>query len=260
MPNLNDLVAYLGKKKVSIQQIDENTIIFELKFYTDGGDARIEELEVHAVNNVLKVKATNERYPHLCPNRHINKGGFFCLGLSEDLNNISIDKWVKTVKYFLEAQYKCEINREWPNDDFSQWAHGDGAYYQKKIEEYYERFKCNLLGIELGQLKVVELINNDNKKTYHVYANNSLILIGKENKVLNKRYSCVCDEHGIKKHRTIGKCPQNCAEVIFMVAINDFLLNRAEDIFWKSFGNDSNDICCNTMNSCGFKEIYKGEI
>ncbi|ENK3517137.1 hypothetical protein AB3G65_000242, partial [Acinetobacter baumannii] len=68
MPNLNDLVAYLSKKKISIQQENENTIIFELKFYTDAGDARIVELEVHAVNNVLKVKATNGRYPILCPN------------------------------------------------------------------------------------------------------------------------------------------------------------------------------------------------
>lgn len=113
MPNLNDLVAYLSKKKISIQQENENTIIFELKFYTDAGDARIVELEVHAVNDVLKVKATNGRYPILCPNRHINSGGFFCLGLYEDLAILPIEKWVRTVQKFLEAQYKCELNGVW---------------------------------------------------------------------------------------------------------------------------------------------------
>nr|WP_312324418.1 E2 domain-associated cysteine-rich protein [Acinetobacter oleivorans] len=253
MPNLNDLVAYLGKKKVSIQQIDENTIIFELKFYTDGGDARIEELEVHAVNNVLKVKATNERYPHLCPNRHINNGGFFCLGLYEDLKNLPINKWVRTVQYFLEAQYKCELNGVWPIDDFKQWAHGDGAKYQKIVEQYYVQFKSNMLGLTLEQLKVVEL-NNGNKKIYHVYANDELILVGNEDKVLNKRYTCICDDHGLKKHISIGKCPRNCAKVIFMVAINDFLLNKAEQEFWDSFRKDCKVICCNTMKRCEFRQ------
>ena len=77
MPKLNDLVAFLHKKKVFIQQVDENTIIFELKFYTDSGDAHIEELEVHAVNNVLRVKATNGRYPNLAGPE--NPGRNYCL-------------------------------------------------------------------------------------------------------------------------------------------------------------------------------------
>lgn len=252
MPNLNDLVAYLSKKKISIQQIDENTIIFELKFYTDGGDARIVELKVHAENNVLKVKATNGRYPNLCPNRHINNGGFFCLGLYEDLTNLPIEKWVRTVRYFLEAQHKCEINGVWPNDDFKQWAHGDGANYQKIVERFYEEFKNNVLGLTLEQLKVVEL-NSDKKTIYHVYANDELILVGNEDQVLNKRYTCICDNHGLKKHISIGKCPKSCAKVIFMVVINDFLLDKAEQKFWDSFRRDGEDFCCNTMKRCEFK-------
>lgn len=252
MPNLNDLVAYLGKKKISIQQIDENTIIFNLKFYTDSGDARIEELEVQYVNNVLQVKATNGRYPKLCPNRHINIGGLFCLGLKKDLEKLPIGKWVRTVQLFLEAQHKCEINGTWPRDDFKEWAHGDGAIYQKKVEQYFDKFKKNHLGLTLEQLNVIEL-NNDKKTIYHIYANDKLILVGTEDKVLNKRYSCLCDEHGIKKHKSIGKCPEKCAEVIFMVVINNFLLDKAEKRFWDSFRKNGEDICCNTMKRCEFK-------
>ena len=253
MPNLNDLVAYLSKKKISIQQKNENTIIFELKFYTDAGDARSVELEVHAVNDVLKVKATNGRYPSLCPNRHINNGGFFCLGLHEDLATLSIEKWVRTVQKFLEAQYKCELNGMWPINDFKQWAHGDGAKYQKVVEHYFDQFKNNLLGVTLEQLKVVEL-NSDKKKIYHVYANDELILVGNEDQVLNKRHTCICDDHGLKKHISIGKCPKKCATVIFMVAINDFLLDKAEQEFWDSFRKDCEVICCNTMKRCEFKQ------
>lgn len=252
MPNLNDLVAFLRKKKISIQQVDDNTIIFELKFYTDSGDAHIEELEVHTVNNVLKVKATNGRYPNLCPNRHINSGGFFCLGLYEDLKNLSVKKWVRTVQYFLEAQNKCEINGVWPRDDFKEWAHGDGAIYQKKVEQYYELFKKTHLDLTLDQLMVFEpkCLNLNKEKIFHVYANNELILVGNEKKVFNKRHTCICDNHGLKKHKSIGKCPNKCSETVFMVAINDYLLNKAEKVFWESFGKTE---CCNTMKKCNFK-------
>ena len=252
MPKLNDLVAFLHKKKVFIQQVDENTIIFELKFYTDSGDAHIEELEVHAVNNVLRVKATNGRYPNLCPNRHINSGGFFCLGLYEDLKNLSVKEWVRTVQYFLEAQNKCEMNGVWPREDFKEWAHGDGAVYQKKVEQYFDKFKRNDLGLTLEHLKVIEskYSNLNKEKIFHIYANEELILIGNEKKIFNKRHTCICDKHGLKKHKSISKCPNKCSEAVFMVAINDYLLNKAEKEFWKSFGKTE---CCNTMRNCYFK-------
>jgi len=252
MPNLNDLIAYLDKRKISVQNIDENTVSFDLKFYTDAGDVRTEKLEVHAVNDVLQVKAANERYPNLCPNRHINFGGFFCLGLKEDLDNLSINEWVRTVQLFLEAQYKCEINGVWPRDDFKEWAHGDGATYQKIVEQYFDQFKKNRLGLTLEQLNVVESKYSglDKGKIYHVYANGELILVGNEEKVFNKRHTCICDKHGQKKHKSIGKCSNKCSQVVFMVAINDYLLNKAEKEFWDSFGKRN---CCNTMKKCNFK-------
>lgn len=252
MPNLNDLVTYLSKEKISIKKKVDNKIIFELKFYTDAGIARIVELEAHVANDMLQVKATNGLYPNLCPNRHINNGGYFCLGLYEDLINLPVEKWVIKVKYFLEAQHKCEINRVWPIDDFKQWAHGNAANYQKIVERYYEQFKNNVLCLTLEQLKVVEL-KSDKKTIYHVYANNDRILVGNKDKVLNKRYTCICDKHGKKKHKTIGKCPKKCAEVIFMVAINDFLLDKTEQEFWDNLKKNSDCICCNTMNICELK-------
>lgn len=252
MPNLNDLVSYLTRRKTSFRQVSATHIIFELKFFGDDGKAYKEELEVHFRADALHVKATNERYPDLCPNRHINHGGWFCLGLAEDINVLSIEQWVQNLKQFLEAQQKCEINKVWPCNDFKEWAHGDGAIYQKVIEQYYQEFKNNSLGLTLEQLKIIEVNSASGKrKLFHVYANGELILIGNQNQIFNKRYACICDQYGLRKHKSIGKCSKQCSKIIFMVAVNDYLLQKAEKVFWNSFGERN---CCNTMKKCNFKD------
>ena len=90
MPNLNDLIGYLTERNLSFRQCNENRIIFELKFYRDDGRANKEELEVLQKSDLLFVRATNDRYPILCPNRHINEDGWFCLGLFEDISQFTI--------------------------------------------------------------------------------------------------------------------------------------------------------------------------
>lgn len=250
MPNLNDLIDCLTRRNIPFRQINEMRVIFEQKFFSDDGKAHQVELEVNQKNDGLQVRATNGRYPELCPNRHINLDGWFCLGLADELKDLTIEEWIQRVKEFLDAQYQCEMNGVWPRD-VKEWAHGDGATYQKIVEQYYEQFKNNPLGVTLERLKVVEVEASKNRdKIYHVYTNGELILVGKENQVLNKRYPCICDHYGLKKHKSIDKCPKKCAKVVFMVAINDYLLDRAQKKFWDSFGIRK---CCNTMKKCEFK-------
>ena len=85
MPNINELVTYLKSKNISFEQVNSNTIIFTLKFYDNAGRSHKEEIEVEGSDDILKARATNNRYPNFCPNRHINAGGYFCLGLKEEL-------------------------------------------------------------------------------------------------------------------------------------------------------------------------------
>ena len=257
MPSLNDLVDYLTRKNIHFRRINETEITFSLKFYSYAGSPHIVELEVHQINDVLQVRATHNRYPKLCPNRHINFDGWFCLGLREDLETLSIDQWIQNVKEFLDAQHQCEINGIWPHN-VGEWAHGDGSIYQKIVEQYYGQFKNNILGLTLEQLKVEELESSDhtNEKIDHVYADGKLILVGSENLVLNKHFPCACDEQGLEKYKSLGKCPENCAEVIFKVAVNDYLLHKAEKEFWDSFIKCGWKTCCNTMKKCEFKKEW----
>ena len=253
MPDLNDLISYLMKRNIPFHQVNAKIIIFELKFYKDNGSAEKVELEVHQSGDSLLVKATNNRYPDLCPNRHINDGGWFCLGLGEDISQLTISQWVMNLKLYLDAQQKCEDKGVWPcGGEIKEWAHGDGAKYQKIVEQYYGQFQKNCLGLTLNQLRVVE-VNSVKRdlKLYHVYADDELILVGDQNQVLNKRYACICDPQGLKKHLSIGKCSAQCSKVVFMVAINHYLLLKAEQKFWQSFGART---CCNTMKKCNFKK------
>lgn len=254
MPRFDDLVTYLNNK-TSVQHIEKDVICFDQKFYLDDGTSQIIKLEVHSKNHKLHVKAADHRFPNFCPNRHINYEGFFCLGLDSDIENLSINQWLKLLKDFLATQYECEISKEWST---KQWAHGDGAIYQRKVEEFYQKFITNPLGIKLSDLDVNE-ITTKGKVLYHLYLKGNLILIGDENKVLNKRYTCICDSCGLKKHRTIGKCSLKCAQVLYIVAINDFFRLRAEKEFWQNWTKSGKVKCCNTMKNCELN-FKKGEI
>ena len=62
------------------------------------------------------------------------------------------------LKLYLDAQQKCEDKGVWPcGGEIKEWAHGDGAKYQKIVEQYYGQFQKNCLGLTLNQLRVVEV-------------------------------------------------------------------------------------------------------
>lgn len=254
MPKIDDLVTYLNKRNIPVEQKDK-FICFDQKFYLDDGTSQIIRLEIYPQNDQLLVKAADKRFPNFCPNRHINYGGFFCLGLDSDIEHLSVIEWLKIVRDFLTAQHECEIKQEWHT---KQWAHGDGAIYQRKVEEYYQEFLANPLNITLEDLQVKE-IEKLGRKVYHIYLKGNLLLIGNKNRSLNKRYSCICEPNGLKKHRSIGKCTYKCAEVLYQVAINDFFRKRAEEKFWESWAKSENVTCCNTMKNCELSFLCKGE-
>lgn len=252
MPNINELVTYLKSKNISFEQVNSNTIIFTLKFYDNAGRSHKEEIEVEGSDDILKARATNNRYPNFCPNRHINAGGYFCLGLKEELDKKNLDEWLNTVRAFLEAQSYCEKYGVWRHDAFKEWSHGSAALYQQLVEQNYNRFKKNPLKLTIDDLEVRE-INKFNQHFYHVSVNDRLLLVGRENKVLNKRYSCICNPNGLNQHITIQSCNNECSKIIYTVAINDFLRAKEENRFWNDIINSETFTCCHTMKECKLK-------
>lgn len=252
MPNINELVTYLKSKNISFEQVNSNTIIFTLKFYDNAGRSHKEEIEVEGSDDILKARATNNRYPNFCPNRHINAGGYFCLGLKEDLDKKNPDEWLNTVRAFLEAQLYCEKYSVWPHNSFKEWSHGSAAIYQKLVEDDYEKFKSNSLGLTIDQLRVEEIVKSE-KLFYHLYAKGKLILVGLKDKILNKRHSCICTPNALKQHLTIQSCSNKCSYIVYKVALNDYFRIQEDNKFWESLYQCQALECCKTMEDCKLK-------
>ena len=88
-----------------------------------------------------------------------------------------------------------------------------------------------------------------NEPFFHVYHNESLIVMGTAKKAHCKKHSCICVRYGKRRHLTVGKCPKKCADLVLKISINEHLRRKEEEKFWETF-KKSNVKCCQTMEKC----------
>ena len=74
---LNELKLYLEEIKIPFNIMNLKSIFFDLKIYGANGKPEIFSLEVIEDKNIIKVREARNELPDFCPNRHINRGGFF---------------------------------------------------------------------------------------------------------------------------------------------------------------------------------------
>lgn len=251
---LSDFKSYLSSKNLKFQSIGVNKILFDLKVTGPSGNRESFSLEVSETNNFLYVRETCNKLPTLCPNRHLNTGGSFCLGLREDLIHLSAEEWFLLIKDFLKIQISVSKNKFWPKI-YPQWSHGeDAAKYQKIVENNLRVIDLKKLGFDLNKLYLIKKDNKafPNSEYYFLYHKSELVLMSFKDKVHNKRASCICNNAGKKSHSTIGKCKNKCAKLLFDTVYYEEKRKFAEKEFWDFFKNQ-NAKCCNTMKECGLK-------
>jgi hypothetical protein len=76
-----------------------------------------------------------QRWPEFCPHRHINEGGFFCLGLSDVPVVSSGDdavRWWRILAAHLQMQFVADFTKTWPKD--MEWDHGEAGATQAIME------------------------------------------------------------------------------------------------------------------------------
>ncbi len=254
MPTLNDLRECLTKKSIDFEINTSDRGFFSLKVSDLSGKRKLFSLEVVQDGESLKVREINNQFPDFCPNRHINRNGYFCLGLDEDLKELSIDEWFVIVKDFLKAQLIVEKRRSWPKA-FKEWSHGHAAIYQRKVEEILGGLNISSLGMSIDKLSIVEKESKAFPKEsfFHLYHESDLILTSFEDRVHNKRQSCICEKYGIRMHKTMGQCPNNCAKKLFDIAFFERKRILEEEKLWKVIKGHDDIKCCNTLNNCGLK-------
>lgn len=175
--------------------------------------------------------------PH-CPERHINKGGIFCIGLNAGeliSSDTEAQQWWNWLEEYLRLQQTASQLGVWPVQ--SGLAHGKAAEYQIKIEE---------IGAKLGWgEKVLNSIFLNQKRVISLLPNYKQQGVTK----LRKRAACPL---GCIYKRKLAKI-KNCHEQDFRKLIDlETAFHQHTKDFIKNFKECGGE-CCQTMKNCPFK-------
>ena len=102
-----------------------------------GTPGEVTELRIWRRDETLSVSEAmvGSRFPKACPERHINFGGSFCLGLDAGQNlssNNAAREWWDKLASFLDCQAFAAKHRRWPPE--KGLSHGNAAHYQLAAE------------------------------------------------------------------------------------------------------------------------------
>lgn len=247
---LNELKLYLEEIKIPFNIMNLKSIFFDLKIYGANGKPEIFSLEVIEDKNIIKVREARNELPDFCPNRHINRGGFFCLGLLDNTTKNTPEMWLNLVKEFLKAQVFVSKYRCW-SKKYGEWSHADAAYYQGRVEFNLE--KLSKYGISLAVEKI-EIVVKENKALpsnvyYHLFYDKKLLLLAFRGNQNSNELTYVYSSYGKSLHRYVEGNKVQCAKMVFYIAIDEYNRVTAEDNFWKDVKN-AKLTCCNTMDKC----------
>jgi hypothetical protein len=177
------------------------------------------------------------RWSTFCPQRHINKGGHFCLGLAEvpivnDAN--SAQRWWEILALHLQTQFVADATKLWPRE--LEWDHGEAGEVQAIMERMAEQH---------GLLNDV--------RSAHFYGEGWLAgelprLTKKEDRLVNGRSPC---PRGCKKrkHPILRRaCPKR--EAVFQLVRMEREKRRQSKLFWEAAKKEK---CCGKMKNCPLK-------
>jgi hypothetical protein len=176
--------------------------------------------------------------PTFCPQRHINSGGLFCVGLRAGKgisDSASARQWWSQLASFLACQDTAHETRHWPQ--YAQLSHGEDAAEAELeaetlaaelgLREEFRRAVCLDTGIIACFARRVDV--------------NTL-------RLRNGRARCVCG----RRHRDgYPKLRRDCWKAKYpCLPILEYQRRREVNRFWKGFRNAA-QLCCGTMVGCG---------
>lgn len=171
--------------------------------------------------------------PKYCPERHINPGGGFCLGLRAEIGVVdkaSAERWWEKLKLSLLCQETAHLTRRWP--EMAKLSHGSAGEVQVEAEA---------LARELCQEKEYEAALYDEGPI----ANSLWLLAEGSGRLMNGRASCVCGHKG-KRGRLILRRECSRTRAPCLVAMEQ-KRRDAEELFWQSMKGVP---CCGTLDDC----------
>ena len=199
--------------RVAVQLPDRSEVLYELHISLKKDD--------HTGVPVAGERIRGRTLPGVCPMRHINGDGSFCLGWKEEPWLLPLDpedaaEWWKRVRGYLVLQEHAKLTRRWPEE--RGWAHGEAAVYQSQFEKLATGLPTAV--VEAARQAVFKLS-------------------GDKNTVVGRRRPCSCGSG-----RKVKKCHEKAlVKLLELLALSD----GTERSFWESWKGHS---CCGTMDDC----------
>jgi hypothetical protein len=202
--------------------------------------ARIYDLRISVANDgkvTAQEASANRLLPSSCPERHINDGGVFCIGLRADIGvteGITAAVWWQKLEVFLNCQETAEVSGRWP--PLLQVSHGEAADFQVAAEKMAERMGKkteyeNAVAFDEGP--IAELSKQVSKIT---------------GRLPQPRMPCFCgytEDGRIKRRQQCARDNNLCLPIL------ERRRRRAEADFWQE--RKRRVSCCGTMKICPLK-------
>lgn len=247
------LEAQAASFGASVTAVDRSSLAFTLNLTRSDHRSSAYELLAKTKGSAVKVReAVPSRLPAFCPERHINDGGGFCLGL-ESVDDLEVrdegsagDWWARLLK-FLSLQERATQLRRWP--DLHVWPHGHAADHQHRAEQAAQvlgpPFTDDLIS---GRLTVVRTrrgagghglqVRRDGRRLYAVWQDTR--------QPVNLRRRCICRNGLDRPPSILRSCKNHAAKAVELAfALRD--RDLAERAYWASWRGRQ---CCGSLDGC----------
>lgn len=204
------------------------------------GDQRV-LLEVSLETTGVRVRETvpGTQFPKRCPERHVEDGGWFCLGLSsgwmvEDAETAVA--WWAALEHFLRLQRVATRSGVWP--DQNALSHGGAGFHHRAALS---------LAAQIGMSETYDR---------HVAGEQTVIkdldakLVRDSSRLINGRCCCPCGRRHASRPVIRRKCPHRTSVVRLLREERERVAKLAG--YWREMDGTP---CCGTMRSCPLMPI-----
>lgn len=177
------------------------------------------------------------RFPKSCPERHIEGGGTFCIGLDSGhsvVDETTARRWWEALLGFLRAQRTAGRIGVWP--EHNALSHGDAGFYHLRALEiasqlgFEEHYEAHLIGTRSPMDGLVAQLRRDGRA------------------LLNGRAPCAC---GCRDRRGRPFLRRNCPRRELVLMFLRYERRRAAEVerYWDRLRRSGAE-CCGTMHDC----------
>ncbi len=195
------------------------------------------------------------RFPTCCPERHINPGGTFCLGLNVDLAEVTasaIEDWWLLLEEFLYVQFVVDQTGRWPSH--KMLSHGAAGETHAKALVVASR-----LGIESDYEECLSGREGWVSELVTGYLQNEVICTRKSIPVNHISNRLMTSAEAMLSQRIIGKKKikkRKRRRLLHRLVALEVLRARQERKFWDVIV-DHRVECCGTMIECPLQTTHR---